>query len=341
MGSAAAPPQRSPDGRPRQPPGVIVDRGRRRLLHAALLAVSGLTAGASVGVAALGLADRLSADRDEEATLHHESLGSDDGRTGPQLVFLPGHGATTRYFRERVQPLATDARLLLVDLLGFGRSPKPWVTYSVERHVAALRATLAGRGRVTLVGHSLGARLAVAYAARYPADVEALVLLALPYFGGGREAYRYFAHGAWPGRWVSTHQPLTALACMAIRRILAPALPRLEPDLPPEVLADVRLHHWKSDVSTLWECLYRYDLPVDVARLDPTLPVVCLHGDRDASAPLAGVRMFAARHARTTVRLLRGADHHPLIRDPAWCRAAIRSAAQSATRSTTGAAVRA
>jgi pimeloyl-ACP methyl ester carboxylesterase len=64
------------------------------------------------------------------------------GTRGPTLVFLPGVGGTTRYWDSGVAPLASDSRLLLVDPLGFGRSPKPRTTYSVERHVAELRRVL-------------------------------------------------------------------------------------------------------------------------------------------------------------------------------------------------------
>jgi pimeloyl-ACP methyl ester carboxylesterase len=295
---------------------------RRRAVQAlAAAGVAGVSA--ALGVGGLMLADWAGADEDDGRPLHLETFGTGE-RT---LAFLPGHGLTTRYFASRVAPLAARHRVVLVDLLGFGRSPKPWTRYTADRHVAELRRVLAPLGPLTLVGHSLGARLAVTYAARYPDQVRCLVLLSLPYFGGAREAYRHFAHGELPGRWVSTRRPLTAVACVLIRRVLYPFLPRLEPDLPREVVEDVRLHHWRSDVSTLRECLFGYDLPADVARLAPALAVLCLHGSDDRSAPIEGVRRFAARHPNTTVRVLEGADHHPLLRDPARCVEEIRAAA--------------
>lgn len=58
---------------------------------------------------------------------------------GPVTFALPGHCT------------------ILIDLLGFGESPKPWIRYSVECHVAALQASVAGECSGTLVGHSLGA----------------------------------------------------------------------------------------------------------------------------------------------------------------------------------------
>ena len=73
------------------------------------------------------------ADRDDSVRgpLYVRQLGT----AGPTLAFLPGIGATTRYWALVVAPLAATARLLLVDLLGFGRSPKPWTTYTVDRHL--------------------------------------------------------------------------------------------------------------------------------------------------------------------------------------------------------------
>lgn len=42
-----------------------------------------------------------------------------------------------------------------------------------------------------MVAHSLDARLAVTYAARYPREVERLILVSLPYFGGEEEAQMF------------------------------------------------------------------------------------------------------------------------------------------------------
>lgn len=111
-------------------------------------------------------------------TLHVEVLG----QRGPTVVFLPGAGGTTRYWASRVASLAVTSRLVLIDLLGFGRSPKPWTTYSIERHVRELHRVLADRGPVTLIGDAVGVIAAVAYAARYIQPIDALVLPDLPNF---------------------------------------------------------------------------------------------------------------------------------------------------------------
>jgi pimeloyl-ACP methyl ester carboxylesterase len=241
------------------------------------------------------------------------------------MVFLAGLGGTTRYWERRVMPLGASHRLLLIDLLGFGRSPKPWVTYTIDRHVAELHRILDGENHVALVGHSFGAIAAVAYAARYPRQVERLVLMSLPYFGSETRAKHFFRQQAKLESWLMTNMLLAALACIITRRVLRRALPRYLPDMPREVLDDLVQHTWRSSTSTLWEGIYRYDLARDAKRLPAALPVLLLHGDRDTTAPLEGARQLAAFHPNATLMVLPGVDHHPLLRDAARCVAAISS----------------
>lgn len=255
------------------------------------------------------------------STLYHTMIGT----AGPTAVFLAGLGGTTRYWERRVAPLSPSYQLLLIDLLGFGRSPKPWTTYSIERHVAELHRVLEGRDDLTLVGHSFGAIAAVAYAARYPEAVTRLVLISLPYFGSEARAKRYFRSGAVSGGWLMTNVALAAMACIVTRRVVRRALPRFMPDMPREVVDDLVLHTWRSSTSTLWDGIYRYDLARDAERLPAALPVLLLHGDRDTTAPLEGARRLAAHHSNATLVVLPGVDHHPLLRAPSRCVEAIRS----------------
>lgn len=295
---------------------------RRRLLTRALQ-VSGVLL---TGVTAEAVAE---ADRgaDGGRPLHTEHFGPDGAKESlaGTIVFLPGIGATTRYFRDRVRPLAARVRVVLVDLLGFGRSPKPWATYSVERHVAELHRVLGGLGPVTLVGHSLGARIAVAYAARHPAQVRRLILISIPYFGGGERARQYFRRRGAEG-WFLTHLVPFAIICLLSRHLLGWAFPRLMPDLPREVAEDLTLMTWRSSTSTMWQVVYEYDMAADLDRLPAPLPVLFLHGDKDESAPLPNVQRLAATRPGSTLRVLPGGDHQLLLREPAWMLAQIDAA---------------
>ncbi len=258
--------------------------------------------------------------RDDEATpLHTEVYGAGE----ETLVFVAGLGGTTRYWRTRTKRLESQYRIVLVDLLGFGQSPKPWTRYSVERHVRRLRTVLAPFESVTLVGHSLGALLAVAYAARFTGQVKNLVAIGLPYFGSEARAYRYFRRGPVKGGIVYTNVFLTMVACVITRRVLGRLLPYLLRSVPREVAEDLVKHTWRSSTSSLWEVVYRYDSAVDLARLPSSIGVLFIHGDQDLMAPVAAVQRLAASDPRWRLSVMPGVDHHPFLRDPEGCLAMI------------------
>ncbi|MES2521915.1 MAG: alpha/beta hydrolase [Gemmatimonadota bacterium] len=291
---------------------TALNPARRRWIKRAALGAGAVV----VGVAALAVVD---ADRaDTGRPLFVRRLGD----TGPMLVFLPGIGATTRYWELVVAPLSERYRLALVDLLGFGRSPKPWATYSVDRHLAELErviAPLAAGGPVTLVGHSLGARLAVAYAARHPGQVRGLVLVSMPYFAGGDNAKRFLErrdHG-----WMWTHFVPFALTCLLGRRLLGWAAPMMAGnDVPREVAEDLNQMTWRSSTSTMWEVIYQYDLTADFERLSSGVTVAFLHGDQDESAPLGRIREVARLRPSATVLVREGAGHGLPLTHRAWVR---------------------
>src|SRR5262245_7544976 len=110
-------------------------------------------------------------------------LVTDEKGSGPPLLFLHALGASGRYWQGGLGALPDRNRCLMPDLLGFGRSPKPDIDYTVDDHLAALREMLSRLGVVdrplVILGHSLGAILAAEYAARYPNDVAGLILLGL------------------------------------------------------------------------------------------------------------------------------------------------------------------
>lgn len=246
------------------------------------------------------------------------------GHAGPPgFVFLHGLGATHRYWTAATGQTWLPQNSLLVDLFGFGRSPRPLVRYSLDAHLAALDTVLAPRGRFTLVGHSLGAALALAYAAQHPQQIEALVLISLPEYRDRDAARRWLRPR--PRGWVLTNIGLNALACIVTRRIVRPLLPRLLPDLPREVARDVMEHNFLSSTTSLWEVIYRHDLTADFERLPADLPVTLIHGDMDTTAPIESVQAMARRRPNSDLVVLKGVDHHPWLRRPADCSAALAS----------------
>jgi pimeloyl-ACP methyl ester carboxylesterase len=254
--------------------------------------------------------------------LFSEKLG-DEGET---MVFLHGIAGSTRYWKSRVVPLADHNRLLFVDLLGYGKSPKPWTKYTVERHVDELYQLLQDQEPMTLVGHSFGAFVATAFCARYPHLVKRLILISLPYFGDKEGAIKYFSESHSAERYVTTNIAFAAIACILTRWVLRWILPYVLRDMPLEVVQDLSRHTWRSYTSSLWDGVYGHDLFADADNLDPDCDVFCLHGSADKTAPLSGILKLSSRHSRWRLQILQDGDHHLLLRNPEWCLAKINSA---------------
>lgn len=253
-----------------------------------------------------------------------------EGVTGPSLVWLHALGTSSRYFSGRLGDLPTTYRCLLVDLLGFGRSPKPATSaYTVADHLASLDVTLGrvglGEQPLTLIGHSLGAILAIAYAARFPARVERIVVMGLPRYDNAREARAFIAsHGDWLARLTVANGRLARLLCMAMHtapRLSARVAIRLAKQFPPEVAADTVCHTWESYSRTLEHCILDHDLTPELTGL-PAVPILALHGLADPAAPLASVAALVPRLLNLRLHTLPG-GHHLFLQQHAACLQAI------------------
>jgi pimeloyl-ACP methyl ester carboxylesterase len=99
---------------------------------------------------------------------------------GSPVVLLHGLGATNASMLPLVRGLADGYRVIVPDLPGFGASD-PWRgRYDAPFFAGWLDGLLAGLGvdRAVVVGNSLGGRIALEYALRYPRRVRGMIGLA-------------------------------------------------------------------------------------------------------------------------------------------------------------------
>jgi len=89
---------------------------------------------------------------------------------GPAVVFLHGFGSSLDIWRHLLPEVATDHRVLALDLKGFGWTDRPRGDYSPAAQAQLVWALLEERGidRAALVGHSWGAAVALAMAIASP-----------------------------------------------------------------------------------------------------------------------------------------------------------------------------
>ncbi len=102
------------------------------------------------------------------------------------VLFIHGMGNSGRAWNKVIDKLPKDIRVVTIDLLGFGQSPRPaWAVYSAKTQARSVLATLLRlrlQGPVIIVGHSLGSLVAVEVAKRYPVLIRSLILCSPPFY---------------------------------------------------------------------------------------------------------------------------------------------------------------
>lgn len=98
---------------------------------------------------------------------------------GRPVVCLHGLTANCRAWDVMAAELAPDCDVWALDLRGRGRSDKPAAGYGIAQHCADILAMIAGLGleRPALMGHSLGAYIALELAAGHPELIDRVVLV--------------------------------------------------------------------------------------------------------------------------------------------------------------------
>lgn len=239
-----------------------------------------------------------------------------EGSADP-IVFLHGLGGSSRYWTCKLDEARLENHSIFVDLLGFGDSPQPWCQYTAERHLSALSSALRPYGAVTLVGHSLGAALALMYAALYPERVKAIVLISLPYFQSQMLAYEWLRKTS--SGWLFTNRLSAGLTNIVARRTASWMVPKLGTNYPEEVIEDIAKHHVMSSVTSLWNVIYSRDLRLDAEKIPPNKPVLCIHSVDDNTAPFAAVEALAHDFPGWRLWGLQDAQHHPWLWNAKAC----------------------
>lgn len=230
-------------------------------------------------------------------TLHVEELQSPK-KPRETIVFIHGIGNTLHAWDNLAKKFPKNIRIISVDLLGFGDSPKPrWVQYSAKTQARSVAATLLKMGlgrRVTIVGHSLGSLVAIEIARRYSFAVKRLVLISPPFYkpeGSKRDIWSAEARLRHLYRLVQKRPDLiSSLAPLAVK--LGVASKSLS--ITEETLA--------SYVATLEASIINQTALTDIEKL--TLPIKIIYGTFDPVIVGKHIRKLAKDKKNITARQL-------------------------------------
>lgn len=235
--------------------------------------------------------------RDLDLRAHQADFGpyrihwAETGEGDDAVALVHGLSGSSRWWARNIASLASKYRVLIPDLIGFGRSR---VRLGALPDVPAVAQVLgewlssAADGPAFLVGHSMGGQLAIHLSARAPERIKRLVLVdsaGLP-------------------------RPLTPRHVMRFAYEVAPPRQWGDPTFLPVILGDA-LSAGPWVVMRALRHILRDDVRPLLGEL--RMPTLLLWGERDTIIPLShGVQM---RQLVPDSRLLvlRGAYHNPMV----------------------------
>jgi pimeloyl-ACP methyl ester carboxylesterase len=226
-----------------------------------------------------------------------------DAGEGPVVVLVHGIASSSASWETTIPLLTPLYRVIAVDVLGFGESlARPESLFTLDDHVAALHRTLAGlriSGRVTLIGHSLGALICARYAAVHRREVEHLILASPPIYPHQRYIEERLARmrvGGYLAIYRSIRRDKTrALGVLSrMRGTFGVRGPQIDDAT------------WQAFALSMQNCIEQQTTMTDIAQV--TVPVEIVYGSRDQVIVPGPVQALGVMH-HVTLHEVRGADH--------------------------------
>jgi pimeloyl-ACP methyl ester carboxylesterase len=114
----------------------------------------------------------------QDEIVHYEVLGR-----GKPLLFLHGWVGSWRYWIPVMQVSSVSFRSYAIDLWGFGDSSKNPSYYSLAEQTALIGHFMErmGMDKIALIGHGLGACVALNFAAQFPSLVDRVMAVSIPH----------------------------------------------------------------------------------------------------------------------------------------------------------------
>lgn len=254
------------------------------------------------------------------------------GTGAPATVLLHGIVGCGDYFGAAYDALGNDRQLVVPDLLGFGDSYRAPATsgYGLDAHLDALdemAAALRLSGPLTVVGHSMGAVLALHWAARRGAQVDRVVAMSAPLYTSTDEGLAHVRDMGLLEAAMALDTPLARAACGWMCRHRATAswvATALKPHLPVAVARRGVLHTWPAYLSAMQTIVLGSPWPAALSALTwAGTPVLFAAGARDPVPVPGRTEGLAVRHPTISSATHPTAAHDLPLTQPAWCRALI------------------
>lgn len=242
--------------------------------------------------------------------LNYQIIGSGENK----LVLLHGLTGSLNYWKRNLESISKTHSLLLIDLLGFGESPKPRSDYSISVQLQALELVLNKEGfndgKTIIAGHSMGAIISLALLEKHRHWFKSGVFISIPVYKDADEFKKVMSTHSFVDR-ISTSK-FSKYICMIHPIFMSRAF---KPDnLTDEVYEDAKKHHWQSYYFSLKRIILKTNLYA-MARKIKDKDVLFIHGEKDTTAPLENALKLSREFKNAQIITSSEGDHQFFLKE--------------------------
>lgn len=245
--------------------------------------------------------------------LHCETYGS-----GDPILCLHGLGASSYTWRNFIEPLSKDYKLILIDLKGFGESPKPRdKRYSVYDHADLVYHFILENDlrNLTLMGNSYGGAVSLLLATKLCEEdrnrLSKLILIDSAAYNECLPWHLKFLRTPLLG-WLSVHLMPSRLSTRRVLRYVYHQQSLITEEQAAIYAKPIRMRGGRHALLHT----ARQAIPKDIDELTPKYATICVPtlivwGEKDRIIPLKIGEMLDAAIPSTTFVVLPGVGHAP------------------------------
>ena len=240
-------------------------------------------------------------------------LNYEESGRGSPLVLVHGFPFDHTIWQAQLDSLSNKARVIAPDLPGFGGSDAlGGAEPTIDQYADRLSEWVfrIGLGRVTLVGHSMGGYVALAFARRYPESLAGLGLVctrAAPDTPEQREGRYALVAQVWD-------RGAQAVVDLMLPRLISPETREKRPDTEARLRELMLKQQPAGLVNALEAMAARPDAAPYLEKIN--VPTLVVTGQDDAIIPAAEADLMASLIPGARRETISGAAHMPMMERP-------------------------
>lgn len=237
------------------------------------------------------------------------------GQGKEKLLFLHGLMGSHRYWDAFVPEFSSRHQIILPDLLGFGESPKPYSGYTVKGHVEKIQNVISdaslSKTPLDIIGHSMGALLALNFAAAHPEQVKSLILINAPMNTSEKELRESMEESTSKLIVAMTFNPFFGRFVCWLHELAPlwsyPLVRWLEPELPASLAEAATQHTWESYKDSMESVIQQQDF-VSLVENAGDHRILIILSDDDRYSKLSSLKLLPNRK-NLFIKIIEG-DHN-------------------------------